>query len=420
VVFPRLLLVRQQFPDRSIKDVPATVRKELAEIDLARKLKPGARVAIAVGSRGIGNLSTIVRGVCDYWKSRGMNPFIVPAMGSHGGGTADGQAQVLARFGIDESSMGCPILSSLEVVELGTTAEGIQTYLDRQAFESEGVFLVNRVKWHTDFSGKLESGLCKMMTIGLGKLTGAKHYHTFGYRLGLERVIHSVAQKVLNSGKILGGLAILEDANHNTAQLTVVSAQEMVRREEELLALAKSWMGRIPVEDLDILIVDEMGKNISGTGMDTKVINRGMQGEVNPWPGPPRIERIFVRSLSPLSYGNAVGVGLADMVTDRLVEAIDWVPTRLNSLTASSIRAVRTPIHFASDRECLQALALTVGKLDPSQLTIGRIRNTLELNILQLSENLLGEAQGNPLLQILSGPQEWQFDTSGNLREMLC
>lgn len=420
MVFPRLLLVRQQFPDRSIKDVPATVRKELAEIDLARKLKPGARVAIAVGSRGIGNLSTIVRGVCDYWKSRGMNPFIVPAMGSHGGGTADGQAQVLARFGIDESSMGCPILSSLEVVELGTTAEGIQTYLDRQAFESEGVFLVNRVKWHTDFSGKLESGLCKMMTIGLGKLTGAKHYHTFGYRLGLERVIHSVAQKVLNSGKILGGLAILEDANHNTAQLTVVSAQEMVRREEELLALAKSWMGRIPVEDLDILIVDEMGKNISGTGMDTKVINRGMQGEVNPWPGAPRIERIFVRSLSPLSYGNAVGVGLADMVTDRLVEAIDWVPTRLNSLTASSIRAVRTPIHFASDRECLQALALTVGKLDPSQLTIGRIRNTLELNILQLSENLLGEAQGNPLLQILSGPQEWQFDTSGNLREMLC
>ncbi len=278
-------------------------------------------------------------------------------MGSHGAATAEGQADVLAHYGIHEATMGCPVRSSLDVVPLGKTADGIETFMDRNAYESDGVMLAGRIKAHTDFAGKIESGLFKMMAIGLGKFAGAQRYHTYAYKLGLEHVIRSVGRQVLKSGKILGGLAILEDANHDTAQLTAVPVENMEAKEEELLALVKSWMARIPVPELDILILDEIGKNISGAGMDTKVVNRGVNGQYNPWPDTPRIERIYVRGLSDSSYGNGVGLGMADVVNDRLLSAIDWNPTRINSLTASTPAAIRIPVHFASDRECLERFA---------------------------------------------------------------
>src|SRR5437867_6946682 len=246
--FSRLLMVRQNFPDRSIRDIPAEVRKQLSAAPFASRLKPGARVAIGVGSRGITNIATIVHAAVDFWKSRGARPFIFPAMGSHGAATAEGQADVLAHYGIIEATMGCPIVSSLDVVPVGRTPEGIEAFMDRNAHQSDGVMLVGRVKWHTDFAGKIESGLFKMMAIGLGKFAGAQRYHTYAYKLGLEHVIRSVGRQVLKSGKILGGLAILEDANHSTAQLTAVPVEEMERKEEELLALVKSWMGRIPMD----------------------------------------------------------------------------------------------------------------------------------------------------------------------------
>ena len=369
-----------------------------------------------MGSRGISNIATIVRSVVEYWKVQGMRPFIFPAMGSHGAATAEGQADVLAHYGIIEATMGCPVESSLEVVPLGHTAEGIQTFMDRKAYDSDGVMLVSRVKWHTDFAGKIESGLFKMMAIGLGKFAGAQHYHTYAFRLGLERVIRGIGRQVLASGKILGGLAILEDAHHNTALLSAVPVENLEQREEELLALVKSWMGRIPM-DLDILILDEIGKNISGAGMDTKVVNRGVQGEYNPWPDAPRITRIFIRDLSSLSYGNGVGLGMADVVSDRLLRKIDWNPTWINSLTASTPAAIRTPIHFPTDRECLERIVPTAGKLDPKAVTIGWIRNTLELGLLALSENLLPEIQKNPHLEILGAPRELEFDKEENLAD---
>ena len=217
MTLPRMLLVQQNFPDRAIRDIPAAVRKELAAAPFASRLKPGARVAIGVGSRGITNIATIVRSVVDYWKSQGMRPFIFPAMGSHGAATAEGQADVLAHYGIIEETMGCPIVSSLEVVPLGVTPGRHRSRSwTAMPIESDGVMLVGRVKWHTDFAGKIESGLFKMMAIGLGKFAGAQHYHTYAYKMGLEHVIRSIGRQVLASGKILGGLAILEDANHNT------------------------------------------------------------------------------------------------------------------------------------------------------------------------------------------------------------
>ncbi len=412
--FSRLLHVRQNFPDRRIPDVAAEVQRQLHDSGFAARLSPGARVAIGVGSRGITNIATITRAAVAYWKSQGMRPFIFPAMGSHGAATAEGQADVLAHYGIIEDTMGCPILSALAVVPLGKTPEGIQTYMDRNAYESDGVMLAGRVKWHTDFMGKIESGLFKMIAIGLGKFAGAQHYHTYAYKIGLENTIRSIGRAVLASGKILGGLAILEDAHHNTAKLEAVPVAGMEQREEELLALAKSWMGRIPC-DLDILIVDEIGKNISGAGMDTKVVNRSVMGDYNPWPDTPRIERIFARELSSLTYNNAVGVGMADVVTDRLVQRIDWIPTRLNSLTASTPSAIRTPIHYPTDRECLDAISPTVGKFDQREVTIGWIRNTLELASLAMSENLRPQIERNKMLEIVSEPREMEFDSAGNL-----
>src|SRR3954471_3423819 len=346
--FPRLLLVRQKFIDRRLPDVAAEVRKQLTNSGFAARLKPGSRVAIGVGSRGIHNIATIVRNAVQFWKDAGMRPFIFPAMGSHGAASAAGQAEVLAHYGITEATVGCPVVSQLEVVSLGRTAEGIEAFMDKKAYEADGIMLIGRVKWHTDFAGKIESGLFKMMAIGVGKFAGAQRYHTYAYKLGLEKVIRTVGRQVLSSGKVLGGLAILEDANHNTAQLTAVPVDRMEQQEEELLALVKSWMGRIPF-DLDILILDEIGKNISGAGMDTKVVNRGVHGQYNPWPDAPSIERVFIRDLSSLSYGNGVGLGMADVVSDRLLNKIDWTPTRINSLTASTPAAIRNPQNIPTD-----------------------------------------------------------------------
>jgi len=413
-----MFVVRQKFPNRKLADIPATVQREMSQANFGANLKPGSRIAIGVGSRGIANIATIARAVVQYWLSRGMKPFIFPAMGSHGAATAEGQADVLAHYGIVAETVGCPIVSSLDVVPLTKTSDGIQTYMDRNAYESDGVMFLPRVKWHTDFEDTIESGLFKMMAIGLGKFAGAGHYHTYAYKLGLGYVVRSIGREVLKSGKILGGLAILEDAYHNTAQLTPVPVEQMERREEELLALAKSWMARIPM-DLDVLIVDEMGKDISGAGMDTKVINRGSQGQYNPWQTAPRIERIFVRGLSGNTYGNAVGVGLADMVTDRLVNAIDSSPTYINAITSSTLQPARLPIHFATDRECLEKLMPTVGKFDMPSVRIGWIHNSLELTPIALSENLRAEIEQNPLLEIVEGPLDLEFDAAGDLESVL-
>jgi hypothetical protein len=414
-----MMLVRQHFPDRRVEDIVGTIHRELAESGFASGLKPGARIAIGAGSRGIANIATIVRSVVDFWKAAGMRPFIFPAMGSHGAATAEGQADVLAHYGIHEATMGCPVISSLDVVPLGRTPEGIEAFMDRQAFDSDGVMLVGRVKWHTDFSGRIESGLYKMMAIGLGKLAGAQRYHTYAYRLGLEQVIRGVGRQVLTSGKILGGLAILEDANHHTAKLEAVRVENMERREEELLDLAKSWMAKIPAPQIDVLIVDEIGKNISGAGMDTKVINRSIQCHYNPWPELPRIERIFIRDLSDLTYNNGVGLGMAGVATDRLVDRIDWQPTHVNSLTASTPSAIRTPIHFATDRECLEKIAATVGRFDQSEVTIGWIRNTMELGLIAFSENLWPELKKNPALEKVGESRALEFDQDGNLVSMV-
>ncbi len=413
-MFPsRLLLVRQSFPDLRLPDVAAEARGQLEGSGFASGLQPGARIAIGVGSRGIANIALVVQSAVRYWRDHGMAPFIFPAMGSHGAATPQGQADVLARFGITEQSMGCLVVSRLDVVSLGKTEDGIEVFMDAAAHGADAVMIVGRVKPHTNFDGRIESGLMKMMAIGLGKFAGAQKYHTHAQRLGLEHVIRAAGRRVLQSGKMIGGLAILEDAHHNTAKLDAVPAACMEGREEENLALAKSWLPRLPC-DLDILIVDQMGKNISGTGMDAKVVNRGPNSEYNPWPGLPSIRRIFVRDLDPESHGNAVGIGLADVTTDRLVRRIDWEPTKINALSSGSTSRIRVPAAFASDGEALQWVTATAGKLDAADVTFGWIRNTLELNRLAISHNLRAQLDGQPQAGV-EGEIEVRWDEHGNL-----
>ena len=411
----KLLPIHQDFPDRSLPDVAAAVRRAMDGAPWAARVSRGSRIAVGVGSRGIRNMDTIARAVVDFWKSRGVEPFIVPVMGSHGAATARGQAEVLAHYGIDQGSMGVPVESSLDVVQVGTTAEGIAVSMDRRAFESDGVMLCGRVKWHTDFEGALESGIHKMMAIGLGKWEGAKRYHSWALRIGMERVIRSVGATMLGTGKMLGGLAILEDAHHNTAAVRALGADGMAQQEEELLRLVKSWKPNIPVEEVDLLVLDEIGKNISGAGMDTKVVNRGGDNGQNGWNGVPTVHRIFIRDLSGNTYGNAIGMGMADVVHDRLVKQVDFQATWVNALTASATSPGFTPLHYPTDRECIERVLPTCGKLDTGDCTMVWIRNTLELGHLLVSENLRTELESNPAIRVLGPAVELPFDSSGNL-----
>jgi hypothetical protein len=411
-----LIPVRQVFPHRGIPDVPAALHAELASSGLAESLPPGSRVAIGVGSRGISNLSVIVRCVVDYFHTAGQHPFLFPAMGSHGAGTAEGQASVLAHYGIDEAHMGCPVLSTFDIVSPGRTPEGIETFAGREAWESDAIFVVSRVKWHTSFAGALESGVSKMLAIGIGKREGAASVHGHGRNIGMETAIRSVASHLLATGKVLGGLAILEDAFHDTAKLAVFPAEGLIAREEQLLREVKSWMVKIPLAAVDVLIVDEIGKNISGTGMDLKIVNRGTAAQCNPWPDTTRVERIFVRDLSPLSYGNAVGMGTADVIHDRMLPKIDENAGKVNAMTSGSLALVRRPLHCATDRECFELVAATVGKFDPKDLTVAWIKNTLDLERLAVSGNLRGELETRPGIEIAGPEFEMEFDDSGNLK----
>ncbi|HEX6464177.1 MAG TPA: hypothetical protein VFZ98_06990 [Vicinamibacterales bacterium] len=414
----RLLLVRQRFPDRGLADVRGEARHQLELSGFADKVGPGAKVAICVGSRGIANIAAIVHSVAEYWLDHWTRPFVVPAMGSHGAATPEGQADVLARFGITEQSLGCPIVSRAEVVSLGKTDDGVEVFMDASAYGADGLMIVPRVKWHTTFEGRIESGLMKMLSIGLGKFAGAQKYHTHAQRLGLEQVIRTAGRRVLATGKVIGGLAIVEDAHHKTAKLEAVAANEMEQRDEEILALAKSWMPRLPC-DLDVLIVDEMGKNISGTGMDAKVVNRGSACEYNPWPSLPSVSRLFVRDLDPLTHGNAMGIGLADVATERLVRSIDWEPTRVNALSSGIPSKIRVPVHFPTDRECLAWIAATAGKIDIADVTYGWIRNTLELDRVAISCNLRAAIAGQPHVEV-EKEVDIAWDESGNLVSPFC
>lgn len=415
---PKLFRVRQRFVAPVVADIPAAVAAEMGRLRGA--LRPGASVAVGVGSRGISNLAVIIREVCRALRGQGAAPFIVPAMGSHGGGTAAGQREILAGYGVTEEAVGAPVRASMEVVELGRTPSDVRVFLDREAAGADFILPVNRVKPHTDFKGENESGLVKMTAIGLGKLAGAGEYHRAAFNLGHARVFREVTQAVLATGRMLGGVAILENARHETARIAAVPAAGLIEEDHELLEEARRMMPRLPCEEIDLLVIDEMGKDVSGAGMDTNIIGRAPQGYLAGVPafaGAPRITRILVRDLTPASHGNAVGIGLADFTTARLMAKLNPEAMILNSLTALAPLCAKLPISFARDREAIEAGLRTAGLEDLSSGRLVRIKNTLALEELEMSEAYLGEVRGRDDLAVVGEPREIEFNADGNLDE---
>jgi hypothetical protein len=413
-MYPDMYRIRQTFEGPALADIPAAVRDELARIDVAAVIKPGQTVALTAGSRGIANIATILKATAGYLTAVGARPFVIPAMGSHGGGTADGQLDVLRHYGITEASMGVPLRASMEVVQIGETPDGLPVWLDKYASEADHIGVINRVKPHTDFSGAVESGLFKMMTIGLGKYHGAQHYHRANVQYGYEHVIRTVGRAVLKHARIAFGLGIVENGYDQTAVIRAVRAPQFEATELELQALSKQLAARLPFDFIHLLIVEEMGKNISGTGMDTKVIGRIMN-IIEPPPQHPRILRIYVRDIHHDSYGNAMGVGLADFVSRRLVSKIDPTATYINGLTGLSPESARIPVTLDTDREAVEAALGTIGLVKPEEARIVRIQNTLLLEELEVSAALLPEVKQRGTLEILWGPKPLVFDRSGGL-----
>jgi lactate racemase-like protein len=413
-MYPQMYRIRQRFAGPVVQDIPATVQAELARIGMASVIQHGQTVALTAGSRGVANIATIIKATADYLKGLGAKPFVIPAMGSHGGGTAAGQLDVLAHYGITEEGMGVPLRATMEVVQIGETPDGLPVWLDKYAFEADHIGVINRVKQHTDFSGAIESGMFKMMTIGLGKYHGAQHYHRANVQYGYEHVIRSVGRTVLQRARIGFGLGIVENGYDQTAIIRAALAPQLEDTELELQVLAKQLVARLPFDFMHLLIVEEMGKNISGAGMDTKVIGRIMN-IIEPLPTHPRILRIYVRDLHDDSYGNATGVGLADFVSRRLVSKIDATATYINCLTGLSPESARIPITVDTDREAVDAALGTIGLVQPEEARIVRIKNTLLLEELDVSEALLEEAKQRGNIEVLWGPKPLVFDTTGAL-----
>ncbi|HWT82042.1 MAG TPA: DUF362 domain-containing protein, partial [Candidatus Methylomirabilis sp.] len=372
MALPNVLRVKQAFDRRRLQDACGTVVAGLQSLGLAPRLKPGARIAITAGSRGINNLVGVTRAAADTVKSIGGQPFVVPSMGSHGGATDEGQKNLLADLGISEATMGCPVVSSMAVEEIGRTGNGIPVYVDRNALQADGIIVINRVKPHTAFRGEIESGLCKMLAVGLGKHKGAQQMH----RAGLGLALVEAARLILARAPVLAGIAVLENSLDETAEIQVVPPERFEETDRTLLKRAWQVLPRVPFDPLDVLVVDEMGKNISGTGMDNNVIGVGPRVGGKMEMGRPIVSTIVVLGLTPETHGNANGVGLADITTRRLVDSIDYKATYTNVLTTRLWSAGRLPVIMETDRE---AIEVAVGETQPAQVRLVRIKNTLHL-----------------------------------------
>ena len=414
---PRVIRVSQYFAATPTVDIQAALDVEFLKV--RDKIQAGDRIAVGVGSRGITHLATIVLSVLDQIRKLGATPFIIPAMGSHGGATPQGQREVLATYGITEDSMQCPIRDSMEVRQVGVSNDLVPAYCSSDALDADGIFLINRIKPHTDFFGSLGSGLIKMCVIGLGKRTGATAMHLAATQFGYEKIIRGLASVVLQNTHVLGGVAIVENQFHDTARLLVVPKEEMETAETDLLREAKSLMPMLPFDEIDLLIVDQIGKNISGAGMDPNVINRSIHGyDSLPMRGDrsaPFIRRIFVRGLTTETHGNAIGVGMADATTTRLVHATDAQVTNINALTSLTPQSAKVPISFATDREAIEGMLASLPLADAHNAKIVRILDTLSVADMQISESLWSECRASGNLKALSELREIEFDAGGNL-----
>ncbi len=413
--YPQIFRVRQHFSCPKVEDVPGEVRRQLQGLELQRRVQPGQSVAITAGSRGIAHIDVILRTVVAFFRELGAQPFLVPAMGSHGGGTAEGQRGVLAAYGITESAMGCPIRAGMETVIVCHSPEGFPVHFDRFAFEADHVVVVNRIKPHTRFAGDIESGLMKMLLIGLGKCDGARVYHRAIMDYSFGQIIRSVAREVIARCRILAGLAIVENAHDQTARIEAVRPEDFESREPELLALARQWMARLPFDQVDVLLVDRIGKDVSGTGLDTNVVGRKFDDHKAVEGEQPKVKLIGIRGLTRKTHGNAVGLGIAEFCKSRLLREMDVAATRLNALVAGHISAAMLPLDYETDAEMLDHMLAAIGLAEPHQARLLWIQDTLHLDEVQCAAAYWEEAQGRKDLEVLTPLRPLPLDPQGNL-----
>ncbi len=412
--FPKMFRVRQSFDRTQAKDIPGTVIEELARLNLHQKVKKGQRVAITAGSRGVANMAIILKSAVEHLRTLGADPFIFPAMGSHAGATSEGQSALLAHYQITEAFTGAPVISSMDVVQISQTEDGVPVYIDRQASQADWIMVVNRIKPHTKFKGFIESGLMKMMAIGMGKQQGAEHYHKAAIQYTFQKIIVDAGREVIQKAPILCGLGIVENGYDETAIIAALRPKEIEEREKELLTLAKKMLPQLPFNDIDLLIVDEIGKDVSGTGMDPNVTGRN-RDILGVFPHPAQVKRVFIRDFTKNSGGNAIGLGLADLTTKRLVDKINYAVTYMNCITAISLEKGAVPMHFETDRQAMEVGLGSIGLIPPEEAKIIRIKNTLLLDEVEVSTAYQREFTKRPNLEVLAGPLPMEFDGQGNL-----
>lgn len=413
--YPRMLRVRQHFARPRVENIPAAVRDALGKLDLGKRIKSGQTVALTAGSRGIANIPVILKSAVQHLKDLGARPFLVPAMGSHGGGTAEGQREVLESYGITEAFVGAPIRASMEVVSLGTTPEGFPVYLDKIASEADHIGVVARVKPHTSYHGPVESGLLKMMMIGLGKHKGATWYHKVLLEQPYDLVVRSVGRHLRAKAPIAFGLAVVENGYDETAHIEAALPADFEPVEEKLLVKARDWLARLPFHQADLLIIDEIGKEISGSGMDTNVVGRKRAFANAPPENQPNMRFIFIRGLSRHTHGNAAGIGFADFTTTRLVKSMNYSATAINCLTSGYPEGANLPVHLDTDRQVIDAALNILGTRPAEKARILHIRNTLWLEEVEVSEPCLEELTKMTNFTVEKGPYDMQFDSDNNI-----
>ena len=418
---PKMFHLSQRYPASRSLDVGAVIREGFESNSLRSEINPAMRVAVGVGSRGITNLAEIVRSVINLLRTSGAEPFIIPAMGSHGGATPSGQLNVLAGFGVTPESTGVSFETSMDVDQIGTLGDSYPIVFSRAALQADAIVVINRIKPHTDFFGKLGSGIQKMLVIGFGKHVGAANVHRAASQLGHEAAIREAAQVILSKVPVLFAVAILEDQHHQTNDLQVIRGDEILEKEDALFLRSQQLLPRLPFSNIDLLIVDEIGKEISGTGMDTNVIGRGVFGFISslrPQDGLEiHISRIFVRDLTPATNGNAIGIGLADFTTTRVVNLMSRDYTYTNALTSLGLACAKIPLYFDTDREALErAIGSLICEKD-NDLRIVRIKNTLCLAHMLVSERLTKEVTPSLPVEIDPTPQAL-LDADGNFPEL--
>ncbi len=409
---PPLARIRQKLSPQRLDDVPGAIRAGIAALGDMPQIKPGAKIAVTGGSRGVADIVPILRTVVEELKARGAEPFLIPAMGSHGGATADGQIEMMAGYGMTEAALGCPARATMEVVELGTTADGITVYYDRMASEADGVIVINRVKAHTAFRGAVESGVAKMIAVGMGKRHGAEQMHS----VGLGTHITDAAAIAIERANIVAGIHIVENAYEQVHTVRVSRPDQIIATDAELLKLANTLLPRVPFNQLDVLIVDMMGKNISGTGMDPNII-----GMWRRFGGPklPDFTRIVILNLTPETHGNAMGIGFADFTTRRVFDQIDHHALMMNAITAEAIAAGKIPLIRENDEDAIAWAIRSALRGVEREPRIARIHSTLHLDTLAVSPALLDEVRANDTLELVGELEPLHADENGHLVGML-